>query len=296
MLFPSVLNSFFLFNSCKRLCSIQLRGEGFTIQDNLTALKQTQQELIRQLGNPFQLDLKQIYLKVQEINQILVQHRQIRYHCKQCNRSHTPKSKIYPDHALYAEFSINFPPISMEPYLSMRKTSIVGIYYAQSGTYLLSLPLDVSFTLVAEPDNAFDNHAVAVYHQDRKLGYIPRAENTLFFNALQNHWHVQCTLESYCPSHIHRGYTNFQPQRAKILVTLCDLTKLEMLLKGLIELNAIGHPDVLKTLKDLGPLALKTLESWDQQGSDWDLKQLLSGLYAEYKVSIANSNELFIML
>ena len=63
---------------------------------------------------------------------------------------------------------------------------IVGIYYTGNGKYISRLSPKTILELRTEPDNKYDSYAVSVWHQDYKLGYIPKTRNRPFFDALVN--------------------------------------------------------------------------------------------------------------
>ncbi len=42
-----------------------------------------------------------------------------------------------------------------------------------------SLKIGMQLSLVREADNKFDPCAVAIYHQDRKLGFVPKGDNVM---------------------------------------------------------------------------------------------------------------------
>jgi len=101
---------------------------------------------------------------------------------------------------------------------------IVGIYYTGNGRYISRLPLKTILELRPEPDNRYDSYAVSVWHQDRKLGYIPKTRNRPFFDALVNDtFDLTCLLGCYIPSarkpnsRSKRRY-KFQPERADITI------------------------------------------------------------------------------
>lgn len=101
---------------------------------------------------------------------------------------------------------------------------IVRIYYTGNGKYLSRLPPKTLLELRPEPDNKYDNSAVSVWHQNHKLGYIPKNKNKPFFNALVNNtFDLSCLLGGYIPSERKTNYRSsrrykFQPERADITI------------------------------------------------------------------------------
>ena len=97
---------------------------------------------------------------------------------------------------------------------------IVGIYYTKNGRYLSKLPPKTQLELKAEPDNKYDKFAVSVWHNNKKLGYLPRQKNQPFFNALlAENVILTCLLGCYIPSSQNK-YSNkkFQPERANVTI------------------------------------------------------------------------------
>lgn len=80
-------------------------------------------------------------------------------------------------------------------------TKIVGIYYTNNGDYISTLKEGTKLELKAEPENRYDSNAVSVWHNGKKLGYIPRTENKPVFNTIQlNSTATFCILGQYKPS------------------------------------------------------------------------------------------------
>lgn len=97
---------------------------------------------------------------------------------------------------------------------------IVGIYYTKNGKYLANLPSKTVLELRSEPNNRYDKFAVSVWHNKKKLGYLPRKQNEPFFKALNsNNISLSCLLGSYIPSSHKTNYgKKFQPERANITI------------------------------------------------------------------------------
>lgn len=55
---------------------------------------------------------------------------------------------------------------------------VAGLPYYDGPALLDELQPGDSLTLVAEPDNPFDEHAIRIEAQGRKIGYVPRGENS----------------------------------------------------------------------------------------------------------------------
>jgi hypothetical protein len=97
---------------------------------------------------------------------------------------------------------------------------IVGIYYTKNGEYLSKLPSKTELELRPEPDNPYDKYAVSVWHDTKKLGYLPRKKNKIFFTAiLSTKMILTCILGCYIPSSENSHFQGgFQPERANITI------------------------------------------------------------------------------
>ena len=56
---------------------------------------------------------------------------------------------------------------------------IAGFTYYNGVDVFENLKIGTPLSLKAEPENAFDPNAVAIYYQEEKLGFVPRDENKL---------------------------------------------------------------------------------------------------------------------
>jgi hypothetical protein len=54
---------------------------------------------------------------------------------------------------------------------------IAGFTYHDGVDVFNELKIGTDLALVAEPENKYDNYAVAVYFHEHKLGYVPRGKN-----------------------------------------------------------------------------------------------------------------------
>ena len=75
-----------------------------------------------------------------------------------------------------------------------------------------SLYLGDIITLKTEPNNPYDNHAVAVISKKGQIGYLPRGRCHDVFNALQRGQPVQASIEKIT------GGTRYKPRRGVILL------------------------------------------------------------------------------
>jgi hypothetical protein len=70
------------------------------------------------------------------------------------------------------------------PSRSYLNTHIAGFAHWDGLDVLNELELGTELTLTVEFENPYDPQAVAIYFQDKKLGYIPATKNTDLFQFL----------------------------------------------------------------------------------------------------------------
>ncbi len=79
----------------------------------------------------------------------------------------------------------------------MKTYSIVGMNHRGSEDFVKSLPAGVDATLVREPQNPFDANAVAVWIGGRHVGYVPKAQNKVladFIDETGQRWETPVVL------------------------------------------------------------------------------------------------------
>jgi hypothetical protein len=59
----------------------------------------------------------------------------------------------------------------------LNKCSVAGFQYYQGREVIELLQEKETLILLPEPDNQYDKYAVAIFYQDKKLGYLPRSDN-----------------------------------------------------------------------------------------------------------------------
>ncbi len=62
--------------------------------------------------------------------------------------------------------------------------SVAGFQFHQGHTVATDLAPDHLLLLVREPENQYDEHAIAVYSASTKLGYVPRTDNLVLATML----------------------------------------------------------------------------------------------------------------
>lgn len=264
------------------------------MEDSIDAILSARKFLLLKLVDPLTSEFNQLLSKITELDTVLLDAQKIIYFCSHCQKKHTLKTppQKYQEHRPFAHIDYKFPPINSESFIHVYKMQIVGIYYANSADYLNSLPADATLELRPEPTNLYDNYAVAVYHQNQKLGYLERGPNQRIFNAIQQNASVQCVFNRFHPAHFensaHRRYwvneNEYFPDRGNILISIYDYQKIDLALHNLIELDNIGHPHVINLLKRIGPLAIQRLSAWEERDTNPKITQTLNRLALAYQI------------
>ena len=73
---------------------------------------------------------------------------------------------------------------NFEPSRSLMDFHVAGFAHHDGLRVIEDLKLGTKVDLRFEPDNPHDTHAVAIYYEDVKIGYIPTVKNALFFTML----------------------------------------------------------------------------------------------------------------
>lgn len=71
-----------------------------------------------------------------------------------------------------------------EPSRHFMDFHIAGFAYYDGLDVIDQLILGQAVTLIVEPDNPHDPEAVAIYYEDKKLGYVPSAKNSVLSTLL----------------------------------------------------------------------------------------------------------------
>ncbi|MFA6040800.1 MAG: HIRAN domain-containing protein [Methylophilus sp.] len=66
----------------------------------------------------------------------------------------------------------------------LQTSPLAGFQYYSGQALWEQLAIGQALTLKREPDNAYDKRAVAVYWQEKKLGFLPKMENTAISQLL----------------------------------------------------------------------------------------------------------------
>ena len=233
--------------------------------------------LLSQFFDPLTLNRALLLKDIQNQFQNLLQTTLKPYYCISCQKIHIPGDL----HTAHKKSAIIFPKWVKIPQHSPDNVfheEIVGIYYTRKGHYLRRLKSGTQLELHPEPDNQYDSYAVSVWHDGRKLGFIPKGPNRRIFSALNRTEEITCLLGHYSPSyysdHESRRYysryeadNDFSPERASITIHLYNPDKLQQIFTGLMELvEYITQISSLQTqivdaLEILGYRALLLLES-----------------------------------
>ena len=83
--------------------------------------------------------------------------------------------------------------------VTLQESPINGFQYYDGERVLPRLRAGHRLSLRREPDNRYDERAVAVHWRDRKLGYLPRVENTAVTHMMDNGEQLDCVIAEVIP-------------------------------------------------------------------------------------------------
>ncbi len=239
----------------------------------------------------------EVLSEIQPLFKQLLSNSEIPYYCSKCQENHFTGKK-YQNHKKNLDISPLFPKIPTHTPDTIHYQQIVGIYYTGNGHLLKILPKGTIFDLKREPKNRYDSHAVSVWYERSKIGYIPRYSNTAVFNALSSE-KVTCMFGKYRPSFSRRGSywdydeeSTFSPERADITIHIFNPQNLNEIIEGFIEMISVSNnlpnfqDKIAEALYILGYRTIKILENQRQTAI---MKKVLSKLYDKFKIKIKDS-------
>jgi len=85
-------------------------------------------------------------------------------------------------------------------------SSIKGIRFQEDGKTIYKRDAMTELELITEPENPYDDKAVGVWLDGKRMGYIPRTQNKAIFKALEDESpEIKCMLGIFKPS-LNTGY------------------------------------------------------------------------------------------
>ena len=103
------------------------------------------------------------------------------------NRSAFIKSFIISGFGLLTVKGVAKPAFTIpeeEKTTALLKCYIAGYAYYQGERVINQLKPDLKLDLKREPENPYDNKAIAIYFENHKLGFIPRVNNKVIANIM----------------------------------------------------------------------------------------------------------------
>ena len=103
------------------------------------------------------------------------------------NRSAFIKSFIISGFGLLTAKGLTKPAFTgteEEKTTTLLKCYIAGYAYYQGEKLIDQLKPDLKLDLKREPENPYDNKAIAIYFKNHKLGFIPRVNNKVIANIM----------------------------------------------------------------------------------------------------------------
>jgi hypothetical protein len=89
---------------------------------------------------------------------------------------------------------------SLETWKTLQTSPVAGFQYHQGETLWPQLAVGQPLQLVREADNQYDDRAVRVEWQGRKLGYIPRLDNAAVSQLLDRRERIEAVIASLAES------------------------------------------------------------------------------------------------
>ncbi len=89
---------------------------------------------------------------------------------------------------------VAWPRAETRSALTLLTTKVAGSQYYQGEQIRGLLKPGDSLRLQRQPDNPYDSRAVEVYWRDHKLGYIPRSDNAVIAQLLDNGTRLQARI------------------------------------------------------------------------------------------------------
>jgi len=253
--------------------------------------------LLAKFMDPLINEKTEFLSEIQNLFEPLLKNSEIPYYCSKCQNRHHTGDK-YQNHKESIYISPLFPKIPAHSPDTIYYQQIVGIYYTKNGHILNGLPKGTIFNLKAEPYNQYDSHAVSVWYESSKIGYIPRHSNTAVFNALSSE-KVTCMFGKYRSSFSRRGSywehdrdSTFSPERADITIHIFNPQKLNKIIEGYISMISVSNnlPDFQNKIAEaLYILGYRTIKILENQRQTANLRNILSKLYDKFKIQIKDS-------
>ena len=78
----------------------------------------------------------------------------------------------------------------------IQTSSIAGFQYYQGEFFWEQLSVGDELLLIREPDNPYDENAVAIYWEGIKLGYLPRVENIAVARMMDKGQRINALIEN----------------------------------------------------------------------------------------------------
>ena len=76
----------------------------------------------------------------------------------------------------------------------IQESPVAGFQFHRGDMVWSSLSVGAPLALKREANNSHDSNAVAVYHQNHKLGYVPRGENSAVAQMLDRGERLKATI------------------------------------------------------------------------------------------------------
>lgn len=198
------------------------------------------------------------------------------YTCPRCDRRHNPGTRLHRLHKQFVVSQVPYQKVNVPLPLDKIDTEIVGSYYTGNQDLLSQLPPHANMTLKPEPDNPHNSQAVSVWHQNDKLGYIPRAQNPPIFQALQNQVEPLTFFKGV--SRTTSRKSKYPNNRWTLQVFVLNQEKANQIIMGMQELEVLGYSSAWDILADLSKEELSLMKAYIQAQKSSSHTNLISRL------------------
>ncbi len=103
--------------------------------------------------------------------------------------------------ALGGAFKLPSPPAG-EPAVLLNQFSVAGFRFYDGPRLIGRIRVGERLTLVAEPDNPYDEFAMVILRNGRKLGYVPRSDNRHLSRLLRQGATLTCEVAAADPTEV----------------------------------------------------------------------------------------------
>lgn len=96
--------------------------------------------------------------------------------------------------------ALNF--VQPETRYLLNKFAVAGFCFYEGEDKLEQMVVGEKITLVTDPENEYDDHAIELHWQNIKIGFVPRSDNHHLFRLIEQGVSLECTIEEINPNEV----------------------------------------------------------------------------------------------